>query len=111
MDVSLPPLDGTLPTIPDIVDFHVAHNPDLPWYIFPSKGSPDQLVPLTYREMAEASHRVAHILRPNREGREGEIIVLLLNTDTVLYNAVVVGLLRAGFVVCKLDSASSRLWY
>ena len=100
----MPPLDGTLPTIPDIVDFHATHNANLPWYIFPSKNSPDQLVSLTYREMAEASHRVAHILRPNREGPDREVIALLLNTDTVLHNAVVLGLMRAGFVVCELGS-------
>ena len=58
--------------------------------------------------MVEASHRVAHILRPNRDGPDGEVIALLLNTDTILYNTVVLGLLRAGFVVCELDNAFSR---
>ena len=99
MDSSLPPFDGTLPTIPNLADFHATHHPNSPWLLFPSKDSPEQLVSLTYREMVDASHRVAHIARPRREGAEGEVIALLLHTDTVLYVAVIIGLLRAGFVV------------
>lgn len=99
MDVFLPPLDGALPTIPDIADFHAIHNPDNPWFLFPSRDSPEKLVSITYHEMVQASHRVAHIMRPNREGPDREIIALLLHTDSLLYVAVILGLLRAGFVV------------
>ena len=100
MAASLPPLDGTLPTLPDLADFHAKHNPDRPWFVFPSRDTPEQLVTITYRDMVQASHRVAHILRPNREGLDREVVAVLLHTDTLLYNAVVLGLLRAGFVVC-----------
>lgn len=105
MDCVPAPLDGSLPTLPDIADFYAQHNGDRPWLIFPSKSSPEDVETITYAEMVRASHRVAHILRPGREGPEREVIALLLNTDTVLYVAVVLGLLRAGFVVsCSAHS-------
>lgn len=54
---------------------------------------------ISFAQMVKASHRVAHLLRPRREGREREVIALLLNTDSVLYTATLLGLLRGGFVV------------
>jgi hypothetical protein len=38
-------------------------------------------------------------VRPNRAGPEGEIVALIANTDTVLYQALVAGMVRAGVVV------------
>ncbi|GJE98682.1 putative NRPS-like protein biosynthetic cluster [Phanerochaete sordida] len=107
MDSPLPPMNGTLPTLPDIADFHAEHNSSRPWLLFPSKDSSEQLTTLTYREMVDASHRIAHIMRPNREGPEGEVIALLLHTDTVLYVAVLLGLLRAGFVPYPMSPRNS----
>ena len=95
----LAPLDGSLPTIPDIADFYAAYTPDEPWLVFPSKDPSQDIMHISFAEMAQASHRVAHILRPRREGPEREVIALLLSTDTVLYVAVLLGLLRAGLVV------------
>lgn len=98
------PLDGSLKTLLDIADFHAEHNPDLPWLIFPSLESPHETTSITFKEMVQASHRVAHILRPGRAGPEREVIALLLNTDTVLYIAIILGLWRAGFVVSVVSS-------
>lgn len=93
------PLDGSLPTLPDITDFYAIHSPELPWFVFPSKNSAEKTVSISFEGMVQASHRVAHILRPGREGPEREVIALLLNTDTVLYVAIVLGILRAGLIV------------
>jgi hypothetical protein len=38
-------------------------------------------------------------VRPNRAGLEGEIVALIANTDTILYLALVAGMVRAGVVV------------
>jgi acyl-CoA synthetase (AMP-forming)/AMP-acid ligase II len=99
MRATLPPSDGSLWTVPDIADFHAKHNGNQPWFIFPSKASPQEMTSLSYKEVNEASHRIAHILRPGRNGPEAEVIALLINTDTVLYVAVLLGIMRAGYVV------------
>jgi acyl-CoA synthetase (AMP-forming)/AMP-acid ligase II len=99
MGATLPPRDESLPTIPDIADFHAKHNADKPWLIFPSRTSPQEMASLSYKEMNEASHRIAHMLRPGRHGPEGEVVALLINTDTILYAAVLLGVMRAGYVV------------
>ena len=66
-----PPLDGSLPTISEILDFHDKHNANKPWFLFPSKDVPGELVSVTYGDVARASHRIAHRVRPNREGADG----------------------------------------
>lgn len=108
MDSPLPPLDGSLPTLPDIADFCAKHTPNKPWLVFPSKNAPHEITSISFLEIVQASHRVAHILRPGREGDEREVIALLLNTDTPLYAAVILGLLRAGFVVGDSFESSIR---
>ena len=102
MSPILPPLDGSLPTLPDVADFCAKHNPDHPWFLFPSKDAPDGIQSILFAQMTEASHRVAHLLRPGREGIEGEVIALLLNTDSVLYTVTLLGLMRAGFIVSNM---------
>lgn len=102
MDAVPPPLDGSLRTVSDVADWHAKHNPSKPWLIFSSKALPEQLTSLSYKEVNDASHRIAHLLRPNREGQDGEVIAVILNTDTVLYVAMLLGIMRAGFVVCVL---------
>ena len=94
-----PPLDGSIPTIPDFLDFHSQHNPNQPWAMFPSTQDATQVSYITFRQICEASHRVAEKIRPGRGGPEDEIIVLLLHTDTLLYLAMIMGLARAGAVV------------
>ncbi|EKM59937.1 uncharacterized protein PHACADRAFT_206156 [Phanerochaete carnosa HHB-10118-sp] len=107
MDTRLSPLDSTLLTIPEIVDFHATHNTNNPWFVFLSKDSPEELVSISYHEMAQTSHRIAHRMRPNREGPDGEVVVLLVNTDAILYIAVVVGLIRAGLVPYPVSPRNS----
>ena len=102
MEEPLPPLDGSLPTIPDIADYVAKQSPNSPWFVFPSKEDPMKSAQISCAEVVEASHRIAHILRPGRRGSEREVVALLLNTDTVLYAALLLGLLRAGFVVREL---------
>lgn len=93
------PLDGSLVTVTDFTDFHATHNATLPWLIFPSKGSAQFISEISFYEMNKASHRVAHLLRPGRQGPEREVVAVIVNTDVLLYIAVLLGLLRAGFVV------------
>ena len=100
----LPPLDGSIPVLPGFLDFHAANNPHHPWALFPSVLGKDTQA-ISFSELADATHRVAHAMRPDREGVDGEVIALIIHCDTVLYVAVLIGIIRAGFVVsCTLHA-------
>jgi acyl-CoA synthetase (AMP-forming)/AMP-acid ligase II len=92
-----PPLDGSF-LFPDIIDFHMQRNAPLPIYVFPDSQS-GALTYISYLEFGRATHRIAHALRPGRIGAEGEVIAILVHTDTLLYTALIAGLMIAGFVV------------
>lgn len=91
-----PPLDGTL-LLSDLPDFHLEHNPTLPAFVYSS--DPQYISQISFLEFSRACHRVAHAVRPNRAGPEGEVVALVANTDTILYLALVTGMVRAGLVV------------
>ena len=93
-----PPLDGSIPPLPGFVDFHVKHNPDHEWArLAPEDKGP--VIGLTFREFADATHRVARAFRPDGTRANGEVIAVLIHCDAILYLALLVGLVRAGFVV------------
>ncbi len=98
----LPPLDGSIDVLPGFLDFHARYNPDLPWATFPSPKDPTVASTISFLELSQGSHRVAHLVRPKREGNVRETVVLLINTDSLLYVTMIVGIARAGFVVSPL---------
>ena len=109
----LPPVDGSLPTIIHYLDFNSVHNADWPYAIFPSPEDATKLSSISFAEMAQASHHAAHLLRPGRQGTDGEVVVLLLSTDSVVSLLVILGLMRAGLVVrftsmCRLNLTPIR---
>ena len=91
-------------SIPAAVDFHLKHNPEHAFYVF---AEPDGTVrKITYLEFARAAHRAAHALRPvnqdekaSREGEDGAVVAVIALSDTILYHAITVGLMKAGLVV------------
>ncbi|KAG2158598.1 putative aminoadipate reductase [Suillus bovinus] len=91
-----PPLDGSL-LFPEIIDFHMQRNAALPMYIFPNTQT-GVLISISYREFGRAAHRVAHALRPNRTGVEGDVAAIVVHTDTLLYTTLIAGLMIAGIV-------------
>lgn len=105
---SLPPLDNSLHTFPQLLDFNEENNGALPWLTFsdPSDASTTHRS-ITFSEMAQASRRIANVLRPDRQGPEGEIVALILNIDTVHYVAILAGMFRAGIVVSNCVSLQS----
>lgn len=106
---ALPPVDGSIPLFPGFVDFHAKHNPERPWVVFPSFEDPSKASAITFSELANATHRIAHLARPGREGPEGSAVGLLINCDNILYVALIHGLLRAGIVV-SVQLAYSSPW-
>ena len=105
----LPPLDGSIPILPDFIDFQAEHNGARPCVVWPTAGSPTGTRALTFAEFSDASHRLAHILRPGRTGKDGESIGVLIHTDVLLYMAVLAGMFRAGLIVCS-TSLPGKSW-
>ncbi|KAJ3505840.1 hypothetical protein NLJ89_g7204 [Agrocybe chaxingu] len=66
-------------------------------FVFQADGSPD-ITEVSYLEFARATDRVAHYLRPGRKGPEGQVVGLVALSDTLLYHAVTIGIMRAGMV-------------
>ena len=97
---NFPPTDGSILVLPGFADFHAVHNPDLPWAVFPSREDATKSESISFAEFANATHRIAHAFRPHREGNhDGEVVGVVINCDSILYCATIVGLARAGFVV------------
>ncbi|KAG6916589.1 putative NRPS-like protein biosynthetic cluster [Tephrocybe rancida] len=90
-----PPMDKNA-FLPDVIDFNIKNNPEQPFYIYAE--SEESIKTITHLEFGRGIHRVAHALRPCRSGTNGEVVAILALADTILYNAVVAGLIVAGLV-------------
>lgn len=93
-----PPLDGSICILPGFLDFHAEHNPDLPWALLASDQG-TAVGSVSFLELANATHRVAHALRPELAGPDGQVVALIAHCDTVTYHALQVGMIRAGLIV------------
>lgn len=102
-----PPTDGTLPAFWGTLDWQAEHNPSRPWVIFPTPDGPEPTKSFSMSDFSLASHRVAHVLRPGRAGPDGEVVALLVHCDTIHYNALIAGCIRAGLVVCGINPLHS----
>ena len=95
-----PPLDGTI-TILETIEFHWQHNADLPAYAFHKEGKdPNDITEITYLEFGRASHRVANVMNcrfPSVTGRP--VVAFMALTDSLLYQAISIGLMKSGFIV------------
>ncbi|EKM50221.1 uncharacterized protein PHACADRAFT_153694 [Phanerochaete carnosa HHB-10118-sp] len=101
-----PPLDGSIPVIPAFIDFHAEHNPDRPWAIL-SAGHEKPSEAVSFAEFARATHRVAHKLRPDRSGPENAVVAVVVNCDSVVYLALLAGMIRAGLVPFPMSPRNS----
>jgi len=105
---SHPPLDGSI-TIPETIEFHWQHNADLPAYVFHEEGKDtNDITEITYLEFGRASHRVANDMNckfPSVTGRS--VVAFMALTDSLLYQAISVGLMKSGFIVRILPCGSN----
>ncbi|KIM43694.1 hypothetical protein M413DRAFT_443603 [Hebeloma cylindrosporum] len=91
-----PPFDYSV-TLPESVDFHRKHNPNETLYVFAEDGKPEP-TKISFLEFGRAADRVAHHLRPGRGGQDRQVIAFIALSDTLLYQAVTIGIMRAGFI-------------
>ncbi|KAJ7689673.1 acetyl-CoA synthetase-like protein [Mycena rosella] len=83
--------------IPDAVALNSETNPSGPFYIYAEPES-SEIVTITHLEFGRASQRAANLLRPNRQGPDGQVIALIALSDSVLYHATMVGLITANCI-------------
>ncbi|KAJ7458508.1 amp-CoA ligase, partial [Mycena latifolia] len=57
---------------------------------------------ITHLQFGQATHRAAQVLRPNRE-----VVAIFAYSDTILYHAVVVGLITADLIPFPISPATS----
>ncbi|KAJ6523920.1 hypothetical protein DFH09DRAFT_1419188, partial [Mycena vulgaris] len=98
--------------LPDVVAQNSEATPDAPFYVFAQPDPFTDIVTITHFEFGRATHRAAQILRPNCEGSDGEVVAILALADTVVYHALVVGLITANlipFPVCPRLSAAATV--
>lgn len=96
--LEFPPLDYSH-LFSDLINFHMERNPSFPTFVYANESVPDTLTEISFREFGRAAHRIAHALRPFRQGLDEEVVMLIANTDTILHHAAVAGLSIAGWVV------------
>ncbi|KAJ7339755.1 hypothetical protein DFH08DRAFT_915701 [Mycena albidolilacea] len=78
-----------------------------PTYNLPAMPESEEITTITYLEFNRATHRVANMLRPNRQGRDGEVVAIIAHSDTVLYHAIVAGLMTADLIPFPISPRNS----
>ncbi|CCM03416.1 uncharacterized protein FIBRA_05547 [Fibroporia radiculosa] len=100
-----PPLDGTVDVLPGFLDFHARHNPSKPMWRFPPLEPQPDVV--TYSQFADATHRIAHAVRPGRTGTERVVVAIFVHCDTLFYYALMIGIIRSGFIPFPMSPRNS----
>ncbi|KAG6909219.1 putative NRPS-like protein biosynthetic cluster [Tephrocybe rancida] len=93
--------------IPDAIDFNIKNNPEHPFFTFADSEAPNGIQVVTHLEFGRAAHRIAHALRPNRAGPDGQVVAIIVLSDTILYQAIVVGCIIAGLVPFPISPRNS----
>ncbi|KIK91581.1 hypothetical protein PAXRUDRAFT_149195 [Paxillus rubicundulus Ve08.2h10] len=104
--LALPPLDCSL-IFPELIAFQMERNPTFPMFVYPNERVPGTTTEISLLEFGRAAHRIAHALRPSRQGPDGQIVMIIANTDTILHHAVVAGMSIAGLVPFPVSSRNS----
>ncbi|TFL01209.1 hypothetical protein BDV98DRAFT_619597 [Pterulicium gracile] len=95
-----PPSLRACPTLHDLADQVTALYPDRPYFRYTEDDSPDTIIPISNLEVNRASHRAATAFSelPGYNPASRETVAVIIAADTLVYYAVFLGALRAGFV-------------
>ncbi|KAG1855628.1 putative aminoadipate reductase [Suillus subalutaceus] len=103
--VNYPPLDGSL-FLPELVEFNAQHNSDVTFFVY-EKPDSNVLVSISHSDFYRACHRAAHAIRPASAGADREVVALIANSDTLLYQTVFMGIIFAGLVPFPMSPRNS----
>lgn len=73
------------------------NNAGLPAFVY--SEAPGSLTEISFLEYGRATHRAGSIIRPDLSGPDNEVVALIANLDTLLYQTIVLGMMRVGIVV------------
>lgn len=96
--ISYPPTDGSL-LFPQLLEYNAQQNPDHPFFVYPADEGSFELRKISHLEFYRASQRVAHVVRPGLQGQSREVVAIVANCDTILYQALFMGIICAGLIV------------
>ncbi|KAJ7623601.1 putative aminoadipate reductase [Roridomyces roridus] len=91
--------------IPDVVSQNYEKIPGEAFYVYANPQS-DGVVTITQLEFTRATHRAATLLRPD-DTPAGQVVAILAQSDTLLYHAVVVGLMTADLIPFPMSPRNS----
>jgi acyl-CoA synthetase (AMP-forming)/AMP-acid ligase II len=92
----------------ELLDYRMVQCPNDPLFIF-SLPDAEKPMQLTFLEFGRAAHRVAHYIRPDpSEGEDNDPVAIIANIDSVVYHALTMGIMRAGYTV-RLTSNTSAV--
>ena len=94
---ALPILGKSQLNLPDLLDFHLKHNPDFPLFVYAENDS-GRTTDIKMLEYVRAVHRAGKAIRDGGS-QPGDVIVIAANLDAVVYSALIVGIMKAGLVV------------
>ncbi|KAG0702280.1 putative aminoadipate reductase [Suillus ampliporus] len=103
--VNYPPLDGSL-FLPELLEFNAKHNSDVALFIYNNPGNND-LVSVSHLDFYRACHRAAQKIKPGRAGTDKEVVAILANSDTLLYQTIFMGAIFAGLVPFPMSPRNS----
>ncbi|KAJ7257509.1 putative aminoadipate reductase [Mycena haematopus] len=93
--------------VPDIIAWNAENYPTAPSYLFAPTDPSAPVVTISQLEFSRATQRVAHLVRPNREGSDGEVVAVIALSDSVLYLAILTGLMTANCIPFPISPRNS----
>ncbi|KAI6017887.1 putative aminoadipate reductase [Pisolithus marmoratus] len=100
-----PPVDGSL-FVPEMLEYNARNSPDHPFFVYPDEHS-KELRTISNLEFYRACQRVAHAVRPGRQGQDGEVVGIVANVDCILYQALFMGVIYAGLTPLPMSPRNS----
>jgi hypothetical protein len=92
----VPPPTGAV--LAGLIQYRLDHSPKDAFVVFPSED--ESFTSVTFRDFGRACHRFSLTVCPEAPVTRGEIVGLVVNCDTLMYQTAICGLVRAGLTVC-----------
>jgi acyl-CoA synthetase (AMP-forming)/AMP-acid ligase II len=86
-------------TLPELVDYHIEHNSDHTFSVFPGESVSDERSRVSYLEFGRAAQRFARAVHSDAPVARSETVGIIVNCDSFMYITAIAGLARAGLTV------------
>lgn len=101
----IPSADGVPFTL--LPDFQNKHNANQTYAVLAPTSANASLAKVTFHDFYEAINRAAHLVNPlapnGVPGLSGKVIAVLAVTDNLVYQTLVMGIIRSGNIVCSRE--------